>query len=281
MTNFNNNEYVYILGDCLHDIFYVDTSYRGKIAQMRLLSEIIVRKLIDYDPNQQLTLGDRNVLTIVDSKKYGTHYKNSILAIKNDTSDYYAANSCSHSKVREEITSDDYNKIYDHLLDLLSCLFIQFFSEHRFGTNDRIVKCFSLLPPIIRYKVLIFLYSTDNRNIILIDKLVLVTMKEFGSPAAKHWVDENRTQLSSISSDYYGNMYQYSLQTVSKNIKATYSTMEEAKAFFNYNKQEFINDTDIDMKNFLQLMEFFYMGRIEDYSIKPDKYVINFHKEQE
>ena len=63
MSNFRDEDYAYILGDCLHDIFYVDSSYRGKIAQMRLLSEIIVRKLIDYNPDDQLTIGDKEVLS--------------------------------------------------------------------------------------------------------------------------------------------------------------------------------------------------------------------------
>ena len=113
-----------------------------------------------------------------------------ILAVKNDTTDYYAANSCSHSKVRSQITQDDYNKIYEHLLDLISCLFIQFFSKHTFGTNQKIVSCFSLLPPIIRYKVLSFLYANDNHNIILIDKLVLVTLKEFGKEKTTQWLED-------------------------------------------------------------------------------------------
>ena len=76
MSNFRDEDYVYILGDCLHDIFYVDSSYRGKIAQMRVLSEIIVRKLIDFNPDDQLTIGDKEVLKTVKALTYGDHFKN-------------------------------------------------------------------------------------------------------------------------------------------------------------------------------------------------------------
>ena len=217
MSNFRDEDYAYILGDCLHDIFYVDSSYRGKIAQMRLLSEIKERKLIDY------------------------------------------------------------NKIYEHLLDLISCLFIQFFSKHTFGTNQKIVSCFSLLPPIIRYKVLSFLYANDNHNIILIDKLVLVTLKEFGKEKTTQWLEDNKAHLTSIPTDFYDNMYQYSLRTVATNMKATYQTMEEAKVFFNHNKKAFVEDTEEEVRDFAKLMEFFYTGRKLDTKIVPSEYVVSFH----
>ena len=277
MSNFRDEDYVYILGDCLHDIFYVDSSYRGKIAQMRVLSEIIVRKLIDFNPDDQLTIGNTEVLKTVKSLTYGTYYEKCILAVKNDTNDYYAANSCSHSKVREQITQDDYNKIHDHLLDLISCLFIQFFSKHSFGTNQKIVKCFSLLPPIIRYKVLTFLYANDSNNMIVIDKLVLVTLKEFGPETATQWVEDNKSNLVKIPTVVFDNMYQYSLQTIATNLKATYKTMEEAKAFFNHNKKAFVEDTEEEVRQFAKLMEFFYTGRKVDTKIVPSEYVVSFH----
>lgn len=277
MSNFRDEDYAYILGDCLHDIFYVDSSYRGKIAQMRLLSEIIVRKLIDYNPDDQLTIGDKEVLKTVKALTYGDHFKKCILAVKNDTTDYYAANSCSHLKVRSQITQDDYNKIYEHLLDLISCLFIQFFSKHTFGTNQKIVSCFFLLPPIIRYKVLSFLYANDNHNIILIDKLVLVTLKEFGKEKTTQWLEDNKAHLTSIPTDFYDNMYQYSLRTVATNMKATYQTMEEAKVFFNHNKKAFVEDTEEEVRDFAKLMEFFYTGRKLDTKIVPSEYVVSFH----
>lgn len=277
MSNFRDEDYVYILGDCLHDIFYVDSSYRGKIAQMRVLSEIIVRKLIDFNPDDQLTIGDKEVLKTVKALTYGDHFKKCILAVKNDTNDYYAANSCSHSKVRAQITKDDYSKIYDHLLDLISCLFIQFFSKHPFGTNTKIVSCFSLLPPIIRYKVLNYLYANDSNNIILIDKLVLVTLKEFGPEKAAQWVENNKSHLITIPTIAFDNMYQYSLQTISTNLKATYKTMEEAKAFFNHNKKAFVEDSEEEVREFAKLMEFFYTGRKVDTTIVPSEYVVSFH----
>lgn len=277
MSNFRDEDYAYILGDCLHDIFYVDSSYRGKIAQMRVLSEIIVRKLIDFKPDEQLTIGDKEVLKKVKALTYGDHFKKCILAVKNDTTDYYAANSCSHSKVRSQITQDDYTKIHDHLLDLISCLFIQFFSKHSFGTNNQIVRCFSLLPPIIRYKVLCYLYSVDNNNKAVIDKLVLVILKEFGTEKATQWVEDNKSHLITIPMLCSENMYEHSMKTISTKLKATYQTIEEAKAFFDHNKKPFVEDTDEEVREFAKLMEFFYTGRKVDTTIVPSEYVVSFH----
>src|SRR5699024_2553164 len=65
----------------------------------------------------------------------------------------------------------------DGLFDLLSYLLINYFERYEFGSNTSVMFSFSILPPIIRYKVLIFLYEKYPNNISIIDKLVLSILK--------------------------------------------------------------------------------------------------------
>lgn len=111
----------------------------------------------------------------------------------------------------------------------------------------------------------------------MIDKLVLVTLKEFGKEKTTQWLEDNKAHLTSIPTDFYDNMYQYSLRTVATNMKATYQTMEEAKVFFNHNKKAFVEDTEEEVRDFAKLMEFFYTGRKLDTKIVPSEYVVSFH----
>lgn len=57
-SNFVNKNYEGIVKDIIGDTFYVDTSYRGKLAKLRQFAEIVVRKLLDIDPSEQVTIGN-------------------------------------------------------------------------------------------------------------------------------------------------------------------------------------------------------------------------------
>ena len=46
MVDFNSLEYERMIGDLIHDIFYIESSKRGKISGIRQFSEILVRKII-------------------------------------------------------------------------------------------------------------------------------------------------------------------------------------------------------------------------------------------
>ena len=52
-----------------------------------------------------------------------------------------------------------------------------------------------MLPPIIRYKVLSFLYIKYPDNISVIDKLVLATMKALSVDEAKEWIEREKNIL--------------------------------------------------------------------------------------
>lgn len=272
MNNFQNSDYIEILSDCIHDIFYVDTSYRGKIAQIRIFSEIIVRKLIDFNPDKKLMIGDPKVLEAVRNLDNGDYYEKCILALKNDTDKYYATNSCSHSKIRNKITQLDYDSIHDNFLDLLSCIFIQYFTRYRFGSNSSIMTFFSYLPPIIRYKVLSYLYVNDNTNVSIIDKLTLATMKAFNSDKAQEWVDKEKDHLLSIpacSPEFASiaktlglaeNMYKCCCEKISFELRGKYHTIEEAKPTYDMNKEHY-DTAEEPIREFRDLMDFVFIGR--------------------
>ena len=62
-----------------------------------------------------------------------------------------------HTEYLEEVTSDEFDKIVDKLLDMLSFMLINYFENYEFGSRSDVLQSFSLLHPIVRYKVLIFL----------------------------------------------------------------------------------------------------------------------------
>jgi hypothetical protein len=61
MSNFNNNEYQPLVTDLIGDVFYTETSFRGKISTIRQYAEVIVRKLLDIEPSSKLTLGQKDI----------------------------------------------------------------------------------------------------------------------------------------------------------------------------------------------------------------------------
>ena len=57
MVDFNSLEYERMIGDLIHDTFYIERSKRGKISGIRQFSEVLVRKILNIGNNEQLTLG--------------------------------------------------------------------------------------------------------------------------------------------------------------------------------------------------------------------------------
>ena len=46
-----------MIGDLIHDTFYVELSKRGKIKGIRQFSEILVRKILNVGSDKKLMLG--------------------------------------------------------------------------------------------------------------------------------------------------------------------------------------------------------------------------------
>lgn len=189
MINFNNEEYQILASDLIGDIFYTSTSYRGKISTLRQYAEIIVRRILDIVPQKEITLGDKEIRKSIRGLPNYKIVEKAVNKLKNK------GNKTTHTQYRGEVTVEQFNVAIDGLFDLLSYLLISYFEKHKFGTNESIMFAFSILPPIIRYKVLIFLYEKYPDNVSIIDKLVLATVKACDAETAIKWVEENKKSL--------------------------------------------------------------------------------------
>ena len=204
--------------------------------------------------------------------------------IKND------GNTTTHTKYLGEVSREDFEKAVDSLFDMLAILLINYFEKNEFGTRGEVLHSFSILPPIIRYKVLIFLHNKYPDNISIIDKLVLAIMKAFSVDEANEWVENRRERLSQMKTisekafqgmvEQHGkefaelmecvgpqNMYVLCKQKISElsysiNKRGTLYTDSEG-ALPHYKMHGILNGDDVETKEFNDIMEFLYLGKKE------------------
>lgn len=89
---------LFIINDLLGDLFYAKTSYRGKIATERQYAEVIIRKILDIEPDKQITLGDKFVRDEI-NKARDSEYLSRIVSIINN----YGSDT-THTRNKSEIT---------------------------------------------------------------------------------------------------------------------------------------------------------------------------------
>lgn len=284
MSRFNNSTYEALVTDTLNDTFYTDTSYRGKISAIRRYAEVIVRKLIDYDEGKQLTLGNHQVQNRIDSLNNSQVIKEAVRIINADGSN------CTHSQYTDNVYKEDFELKVDKLFDLLSMFLINYFEKYKFGSRNEVLYSFSMLPPIIRYKVLIFLYEKDPTNISIIDKLVLAIMKAFDVDTASKWIEERKDNLVSMKtvsekafndmkksmgiefallmqSSSPANMYELCRDKICKVGDAIqsngvmYSDFESALPI--YRQNGILEGNEPEIIEFNDIMNFLYLGRQE------------------
>lgn len=283
MSQFNNSEYQLLVSDLIGDVYYSATSYRGKIATLRQYAEVVVRKILDIDPRKDITLGDKDIREGIEVLPNNKIVKSAIKKLKKK------GNKTTHTQYRGEVTEDEFNTAADGLFDLLAYLLIDYFEKYEFGTNGNIMFVFSILPPIIRYKVLTFLYEKHPDNIAVIDKLVLAMLKAFDTKTATDWVEVNKEELSKkpiypdnainkvveqdpdlaiiLMAIDLSNMYQLCTDKIEKvgtsiqNNGLTYSNFEDALPY--YRQLGIVQGDTEDIKEFNDIMEFLYMGRQE------------------
>ena len=82
------------------------------------------------------------------------------------------------------------------LFNIYASLFVLYFKKYKFGTNNEVMRAFSILPPIIRYLVLNELYQQNLDNLSIIDKLSLVLLKAFDKDKALSWIEARKEKLS-------------------------------------------------------------------------------------
>lgn len=284
MTEFDLEKYKEGINDLLNDIFYLDGhSFRGKISDIRIYSEFIVRKLLEIPGDEYLTLGNSNIKSklkeVSSNDKFLMETVDSLKKIGNNTS---------HSQDLRKYDEEEYRKTLHNLLKLQAYLFINYFKKNRFGNNLKVVEVFSILPPELRYEVLNHLYLLDNKNILVIDKLTLSILKDKGIENALNWLEEKKTHLITLEciaeqakedilqeygQDYLNaiisgapeNMYKCCIKNVNdvsvllETRGVLYKTFEEAKQL--YLEEGILDGNSKEENEFNSIMEFLYTGR--------------------
>ena len=283
MKKFDNEKYQILAKDLMGDIFYSETSNRNKISTIRQYAEVIVRKILDISPSKKMTIGANEISKKIDALNNGEFLKEALENIKQD------GNKFTHTEYLEEVTSDEFDKIVDKLLDMLSFILINYFETYEFGSRSDVLWSFSLLPPIVRYKVLIFLYSKYPNNIHVIDRLALAIVKAFDKEEAIRWIEEEKNSLINldIMSDKvfaeiaenkgiefaklirfnspYKNMYELcidKIMEIGNEIDSKghlYVDFESALPY--YKQYGIIDDDSEEIKEFNDIMDFLYLGR--------------------
>lgn len=301
MSNFNNNEYQSLVADIIGDTFYKDISLSGKISFIRKYAEVIIRKILDINPSQAVTLGASNIQNRLERLPNHEFIEMAVETIRGK------GNQSIHTQHLAGFAPEDLDKVIDALFDMLSFLLINYFEKYDFGSRNDVLYSFSLLPPIIRYKVLMFLYRKHPNNISVIDKLVLATVKAFSIDEAIEWVEKEKdalVQMGTVTEKAYNeivekggvelaeiirssspaNMYLLCRMKISQvggviNSRGVlYSDFESALP--HYKSKGILMGDDLETKEFNDIMNFLYLGRKEkmkEISSETNPYmVINF-----
>ncbi|OPJ65878.1 hypothetical protein [Clostridium chromiireducens] len=281
MAEFNNEAYEALVKDLINDAFYLEgASRRGTIAKIRQYAEVVVRRILNLPKKTKVTLGDERIISRIKTKN-NTLLLNAIKTINK------MGSKCTHTQLTREITEEDVKTVIDSLFNLYAYLLINFFEKYEFGTNLEIVYKFSILPPIIRYLSLEYLYSKYPENIMIIDKLSLVILKALNKEAAIKWIEEMKEKLKITPSvtknaekdiiekcgedlarvivSAAPNMYDLCTKRInlvaddiSKNGKL-YNDFESAIDY--YRMSGIVSGESSDIKEFNSIMEFLYLGR--------------------
>lgn len=283
MEAYNDEAYREVINEFIQDTYYIEgLSYTTKIEKIRQYTEIILRRLLRFDMDKQLMLGDRAIKSDLKEKGYDEPwFKSSVKKIQKKGNDH------THTEVRYVAGEEEYNTVIDNLFNLYGYLFYVFFKKYKFGSNREIMSKFSLLPPIIRYITLKHLYEIDRNNVDVIDKFVLATVKAKNREEADSWVEEHGTELRmmSICDDEAmkclitqlgpeiggqliasSNMYTLCCQSIAalSRIQELISYDSFETALKGYKEYGHVSGETEDVKEFNQLMVFVFMGRREE-----------------
>lgn len=288
MNEFNNESYRALVSDLINDAFYLEgVSHRGVIAKIRQYAEVVVRKILNLSPNDTVELGNGKL-------QYKIKEKDNPLLLRAVKDINKIGSECTHTKSIREINEDDVKNTIDRLFELYASILIEYFKKYEFGTNPEIVHSFSILPPIIRYITLNYLYSKYPDNLMIIDKLSLVLLKALNKDAAMMWLRERKDTLEKTHSvspnahkaniEKYGeevanliyysapNMYELCserVELVASEINKSgklYNDFESAMPF--YQEAGIVNGVSPEVKEFNSIMEFLYLGREPQKAIK-------------
>ena len=269
MTNFNDIEYTLIISELINDAFYSNLSNRGKISEIRQFSEILLRKILNIGSDRNIVIGK---LTQPAFRKNGTSNEGASEELKKlpenrqkellDIIETFrsTSNEATHTNHIETFTDDDLNDVTDSLFSLYAFLFEEYFLKYPIdiNTNPSVLFNFSLLPPIIRYKTLNYLFVSGYQNIYVSDKLVLAMLKTKGKKFAIDWIDKNKKDLLSQP---YPNSQQKTIffnefldKTISNNKDVINRISSEDEKKYVYN--QLMNITEQELNDFLNSFPF-------------------------
>lgn len=280
-----------MIGDLIHDTFYVELSKRGKIKGIRQFSEILVRKILNVGSDKKLMLGQvqQDFKSELNLLREGR--KDDLLEIIEKIRPL--GNDGTHTQHTAEFSDDELNKVKDGLLDLYAYLFIDYFLKYPMDllSPAEVMFDFSLLPPIVRYKTLKYLYEKEP-NLQIANRYCLSIIKTYDKERALKWLEKEKSKLLSIPyptdneiQEYickrgikddsgniiinlalpnYNNVYSLLMdklkdpRTSANESGKMYSEFEKAKTYYLSNR----SDTEGEEINRLRdLIDFVYLGR--------------------
>lgn len=302
MNEFNDSEYAVLIGNLLHDTQYIEISNMGKLAGLRKHAEVMVRKILDIGNSKSLMLGQ------VKKKSSNAAVNSGMNNLGNELSDRLIeiigkinplGRDSTHTQHTEEFSNEEVESVEDAILDLYALILIKYFLDIQVSiySPPQVLKMFSLLPPIIRYKTWKYLFEKDKKNIQVADKLCLSIIKLFNKEIAYKWLDDNSETIKaipyptkfeiekydrinsieispgiyqafvSLNFDEYNNMYDLLYAKISdprtsiNESGKMYKSFEEAIEHYNNYKRDMIRDNSKEMMTFYSLMDFVYLGR--------------------
>ena len=294
MENFNIFEYEQMIGDLIHDTFYVGLTKRGKIKGIRQFSEVIVRKILNIGSDTHFTLGKAEHMEqfkkLSDDRK--VYLKASIEKIRP------LGNDGTHTQHTEEFSDAELNQVKDGLFDLYAYLFIDYFLKYPIEllSPQGVLPDFSLLPPIIRFKTLKYFYDKDA-NLQIANRYCLSIIKTYGKKQALEWLELEKSKLLSmpyptneeireyyiktglkvspnkilvnLQLENYNNVYDLLIDKIEDDRTSMnesgkmYSQFEEAKKHYIKNRSK---NSNKELNDLHEIMDFVYLGRKENNS---------------
>ena len=210
-------------------------------------------------------------------------------------------NKGSHTQRTEEFSKEEVESVEDAILDLYALIFIKYFMDIQVNlySSPEVLRLFSLLPPVIRYKTWKYLFEKDKNNIQVVDKLCLAIIKCYDKEMAFKWLEDNAETIKAIpypdreeidkydsmhivevlpgtyvakitlNFDEYNNMYDLLLSKINDPRTSVnesgkmYKSFEEAvKHYKNYKKGNITSNSSEEMSELCSLMDFVYLGRV-------------------
>lgn len=304
MDRFDDNEYKDLIKNLLHDTQYIERSNMGKLAGLRQYAEVLVRKILDIGSNYELMLGQvrrnsRNSAVRSGMESLGEELSDSLIEILNRIKPL--GNDGTHTQRTEEFSKEEVESVENAILDLYALIFIKYFMDIQVNlySSPEVLRLFSLLPPVIRYKTWKYLFEKDKSNIQVVDKLCLAIIKRFDKETAYKWLENNAETIKAIpypgrdeidkydnmhivevlpgtyaakitlNFDAYDNMYDLLLSKINDPRTSVnesgkmYKSFEEAVEHYeNYKKENITSNSSEEMSALCSLMDFVYLGRV-------------------